>query len=86
MKLRWLRSDNEDERLAEAAADALVRDQNAAAYWEARRRERDVILGDGTTHQGRTPAHCRRVALIAAKRTGRAVQLDTGTWTLAGRD
>jgi len=41
--------------------------------------ERDGILPDGTTHQGRTPAHWRRVALLIAKRTGRAVGLETAT-------
>ena len=38
-----------------------------------------MILPDGTTHAGRTPAHWRRVALILAKRTGHEVGLDTAT-------
>ncbi len=38
-----------------------------------------MILPDGTTHAGRTPAHWRRVALIVAKRTGHNVGLDTAT-------
>jgi hypothetical protein len=42
----------------------MIRNQGANAYKEARQRERDVILPDGTTHQGRTPAHWSRVALI----------------------
>ena len=42
-------------------------------------------LADGATHQGRTPAHWRRVALIVAKRTGHEVGLDTSTRMLAGR-
>jgi hypothetical protein len=71
--------DNEDERLAEAAADALVRDQGAAAYWEARRRERDAI-SPGTTPHGRTRAHWRLVALATAHRTGREISVDTATW------
>ena|ERR1700722_16754013 len=55
------------------------RDHGGEAYGEARQRERDVILPDGTTHAGRTPAHWRRVALIVAKRTGHKVGLDTAT-------
>ena len=55
------------------------RDHGGEAYGEARQRERDVILPDGTTHGGRTPAHGRRVALIVAKRTGHKVGLDTAT-------
>jgi hypothetical protein len=56
------------------------------AYREARRRERDVILPDGTTHAGRTPAHWRRVALIVARRTGHVVGLDTATRMLTDRE
>ena len=44
-------------RLVNADAEALIRDHGGAAYREARRRARDVILPDGTTHQSRTPAH-----------------------------
>ena len=73
-------------RLVNADAEALIRDHGRAAYWEARRRERDVILPDGTTHQGHTPAHWRRVALVVAKRTGHAVGLDTATRMLMARD
>ena len=72
--------------LASADADALIRDHGAEAYQEARRRERDVVLPNGTTHQGRTPAHWRRVALIVAKRTGHAVGLDAATKMLARGD
>src|SRR5208283_4800412 len=67
------------ERLAQADAEALIRDHGDEAYSEARQRERDVILPDGTTHAGRTPAHWRRVALIVAKRTGHKVGLDAAT-------
>ena len=67
--LRWLRRRQQAQRLAQADAEALIRDHGAEAYGEARQRERDVILPDGTTHAGRTPAHWRRVALIVAKRT-----------------
>ena len=77
--LSWLRRRRQAERLAQADAEALVRDHGAEAYGEARRRERDVILPDGTTHAGRTSAHWRRVALIVAKRTGHKVGLDTAT-------
>jgi hypothetical protein len=79
MMLRWLRHRQEAHRLAQADAEALIRDHPADAYREARERERDVILRDGTTHAGRTPAHWRRVALIVAKRTGKRVGLDTVT-------
>jgi hypothetical protein len=77
--LRWLRRRRQAERLALADAEALIRDHGAEAYSEARERERDVILRDGTTHAGRTPAHWRRVALIVAKRAGHKVGLDTAT-------
>ena len=56
-----------------------MRDHGAEAYSEARQRERDVILPDGTTHAGRTPAHWRRVALIVARMTGKRVGVDTAT-------
>jgi hypothetical protein len=72
--------------LVSADAEALIRGHGDEAYREARDRERDVILPDGTTHQGRTPAHWRQVALIVAKRTGRPVGLDTATRMLARRD
>ena len=77
--LKWLRRRQQAERLAQADAEALIRDHGGAAYSEARERERDVILPDGTTHAGRTPAHWRRVALIVAKRTGHRIGLDTAT-------
>ena len=82
---QWLRRRREARRLANADANALIRDHGPQAYLEARRRERDVILPDGTTHQGRTPAHWRRVALIIAKRTGRDVGLDAATRMQGGR-
>ncbi len=66
--LQWLRRRQQAER-----------DHGVEAYGQARQRERDVILPDGTTHAGRTPAHWRRVALIVAKRTGHQVGLDTST-------
>ncbi len=77
--LQWLRRRRQAERLAQADAEALVRDHGAEAYREARERERDVILSDGTTHAGRTPAHWRRVALIVGRLTGKRVGLDTAT-------
>ena len=45
-----------------------------------------MILPDGTTHAGRTPAHWRRVALIVARRTGYAVGLNTATRMLMDRE
>ena len=75
----WLRRRRQADRLAQADAEALIRDHGGEAYTEARQRERDVILPDGTTHAGRTPAHWRRVALIVAKRTGHKIGLDTST-------
>ena len=77
--LRWLRCRQEARRLAQADAEALIRDHGAEAYREARERERDVILTDGTTHAGRKPEHWRRVALIVAKRTGKRVGVDKAT-------
>ncbi len=77
--LQWLRRRRQAARLAQSDAEALIRDHGAEAYSEARHRERDVVLSDGTTHAGRTPAHWRRVALIVAKRTGKGVWLDTAT-------
>ena len=68
--LQWLRRRQAAERLAQADAEALIRDHGGEAYGEARQRERDVVLLDGTTHAGRTPAHWRRVALIVARMTG----------------
>ena len=77
--LQWLRRRRQAERLAQADAEVLVRDHEAEAYTEARERERDVILPNGTTHAGRTPAHWRRVALIVARMTGKRVGVDTAT-------
>jgi len=49
--------------LAQADAEALIRDRGAEAYREARQRERDVILPDGTTH-GRPDPGGRVVASV----------------------
>ena len=84
--LRWFRHCLEAERLAQADAEALFRDHGGGAYEEARRRQRDVILPDGTTHAGQTPAHWRRVALIVARMTGKQVGLETATRMLECRD
>ena len=84
--LSWLRRRRQAERLAQVDAEALIRDHGAGAYSEARQRERDVILPDGTTHAGRTPAHWRRVALIVARLTGKRVGLDTSTRMAADAD
>ena len=67
--LRWFRRCLEAERLARADAEALIRDHGGEAYSEARRRERDVIMHDGTTSSGRTATHWRLVALIVTRMT-----------------
>ena len=73
--LSWLRR-RQAQLLAQADAGALIHEHGGEAYSEARQRERDVILPDGTTHAGRTPAHC---ALIVARMTGKRVGVDTAT-------
>ena len=79
LMLGWLRRRRAAKRLALADADALIRDEGINAYSEARRRERDVVLPDGSTHAGRSPDHWRRVALVVANRTGHRVGLDAAT-------
>ncbi len=81
--IRWLQRRREIERLAKADAEAFVRDYGDDAFWEARYRESAGIQVDVATHQIRTPAHWRRVALIVARRTGRAVQFDAATGKLS---
>ncbi len=76
---QWLRRRRQAERLAQADAEVLIKDHGGEAYGEARERECDVVLRDGTTHAGRTPAHWRRVALIVARMTGKRIGLDTAT-------
>lgn len=73
---QWLLRGRAAKRLAQADAEVLVRDHGVDAYGEARARELDVVLADGTTHAGRTPAHWRSVALIVARRTGTRVSLN----------
>jgi hypothetical protein len=85
MMLQWLRRRQEARRLAQADAEALIRDYGAEAYREARQRERDVVLPEGTTHAGRTSAHWSRVALIVARKTGTRIGVDMATRML-GRD
>ena len=51
----WAPRRREAARLARADADALVRGHGDEASRMARDFERDVVLPDGTTHQGRTP-------------------------------
>ena len=48
----WFRRRRQAERLAQADAEALIRDHGGEAYVEARQRKRDMILPDGTTHAG----------------------------------
>ncbi len=86
MLLQWLRRRQEAHRLVQADAAALIRDHGAEAYGEARQRERDVVLPDGSTHAGRTPAHWRRVALIVARMTGKRVGVDIATRMLEQDD
>jgi len=83
--LQWFRSRREAQRLAQADAGALIRGHGGEAYSEARRRESDIVLPDGTTHAGRTPEHWRRIALIVARMTGKRVGLDTATRMLVER-
>jgi hypothetical protein len=66
--------------------EALIRDHGGEAYSEARRRERDVIMHDGTTSSGRTATHWRLVALIVTRMTGKRVGLDTATRMLELRN
>jgi hypothetical protein len=54
MMLRWFRRRQDARRLAQADAEALIRDHGAESYGEARERERDVVLPDGTTGRLRT--------------------------------
>jgi hypothetical protein len=79
MMLQWLLRCLDAERLAQANAEALIRDHGCEAYSQARLRERDVIPRNGTTHAGRTPKHWRLVALTVARKTGKRVGLDTAT-------
>jgi hypothetical protein len=78
MVLRWLRRRQEARRLAQADAEALIRDHGAEAYSKARQREHgassDAIV-----------KHWRLVALAIAKKTGERVGVDTTTRML-GRD
>ncbi len=46
--IRWLRLRQEARPLAQADAEALIRDHGAEAYREARERERDVIQKEST--------------------------------------
>jgi hypothetical protein len=45
----WLRRRQEAHRLAQADAEALIRDHGAEAHREERERDRDVTMPDGTT-------------------------------------
>jgi len=78
MVLQWLRRRQEARRLAQADAEALIRDHGAEAYSEACRREREAS-SDAMVK------HWRRVALAIAKKTGERVGVDTATRML-GRD
>lgn len=67
--LQWLRRRQEALRLAQADAEALIREHGIDAYAEARKRERE----------GTEPERSSRVALAVAKVTGHRVGLDTAT-------
>ena len=68
----WRAVRRERIELAEAVADALISELGVEAYREARRRKRDAITDDLTTHWG-------RVALAVARKIGRPDQVDTAT-------
>jgi hypothetical protein len=74
MMLRWLRRRQEARRLAQADAEALIRDYGIGAHVEARKRERE----------GTQPERWSRVALAVAKMTGYRVGLDTAARMLEG--
>lgn len=57
--LQWLRRHQDARRLAKVDAAAHVSAITVPTLWEAPQRERDVVLPDGITHAGRTPAHSR---------------------------
>jgi len=63
----------------EKSIQQAARDHPSFRARRARQRERDLILPDGATHAGRTPAHWRRVALIVARMTGKRTGVDTAT-------
>jgi hypothetical protein len=71
MMLRWLRR-REAHRLAQADAEAPIRDHGAEAYREARQRERDVTPAGRRDSRRPDGAALAAVALIAAKRTALA--------------
>ena len=74
--IRWLHRRRDLGRLVTADADNLIRRHGAGAYWQARNREGDGIQIDAATHQMRTPAHWRRVALLVARRTRPSSAID----------
>ena len=63
----------------------LIRDHGGRAYIEARWRQHDAILPDGTACAGRTRAHWPRVAQIVARMAGKRGGLDTATRMLERR-
>ena len=67
--LDWFRRRQEAERLARAEADNLIRAYGDLAYRIARRYEVDIKSSSGTTYEGRSPDHWRRVARLIAKGT-----------------
>jgi hypothetical protein len=71
--------------MTQVGVETLIRAHGTEAYREARERERDEILTDGSTHARRTPAHWRSVALLVAQMTGRRVGVGHGTRMLERR-
>ena len=77
--LKWLRRRRQDARLERIHAELLIREFGDDAYWEAKRRAQDVVLPDGSTHQGHPPVHWQRVRLRIRKMTGQGPRGDTAT-------
>jgi len=85
MVLQWLRRLQDARRLAQADAEALIRDRGAGAYSEARQREYEASSDAHEASSDTMVKHWRRVALAIAKKTGERVGVDTATRML-GRD
>ena len=56
--LSWLRRRRQAARLAQVDAEALIHDHGGEACSEARQRERDMILPDGTTQRDLPACAC----------------------------
>ena len=78
LMLGWWRRRKEAARVASDDADSLIQSFGNSAYEEARERAREARRHNGMS-MGRSADHWQRVRLLIAKRTGRAVGLDTAT-------